>query len=946
MGLDALVSPARTQQLAEAISRSGLPLQSDERGLPRPAEELLRRRNRLSSSRKFLQALEQFASHLDVTFPSWPEAAIAIVLSSGDEAAAPPGSRREGRLHTAQAAASLLALRPQIFCAPLCRALARPGEAHRRELAALSLFGTERAEVRVAFRQAFAALAGKVFPADSPESRTLWLILARLAQEKSLSYEDFRLLALGSQLLQPEGCSRSFGASGRRVSPRKGRLTLHPCLDGSGLSRQPELRRLYSMLVAEIVPVGGRESPPWPRLRWIRCFPGADYFFEALDRLERSPATFTAGRNDNLLALFMLRWSQDIGEDGPHLAERLMLYSPRTLMLASLLRPHLDETVAEVLGSPLHAPALRWLRLPCRAAAESGEEAREYLLPWAETNAGLLREALGLLCSVQVPEEEPALSGQSPEFEGAVRLQRFLCFHLLPTFPNVMDNLLLLDGLRGFKLEGLVAEAEAGRLAAVRALGLAEGISEEGARLLVKLSRRGAAPVRRAAQWALGKIAARHRLGSVEALRKKLDMAAAWQDGGLAEAPSRVWWDIAGYRVKLSVAAGKVEVSAWGPERKKKIPAPVRAHPLFAEVQEARRALARAYTIFRERLEEAMTLRRAFGGEHFRLLFRNPAFRSLVERLVVRLNGEEVLLEGLGAEAVEGFLRDCEFARILHPLEMWNSGTLARWQESIAARGVVQPYKQCFREIYPLEAWEGKQTHCVRFSGQPIMARKAYALLRRRGYSPCRGDAYLDWPSAGLRAHFVWAEQEKEGLWQHLVGGKQAIPLLSGPIYFERLEEKAARGKTAAAALPLEEVDPIVFSETLRDADLIVSAAAAGEEGFSSRQTLEIRAALVRNLARLLNLPGVRVEPGSPHAFIQGERGSYRVHLGSGRVLMEPSGRHLAFGLKSSKSLRALGGLTEESADSRTIAILEAVAALAHDGAISDAEFLAALSPA
>ncbi len=899
----------RREELAQALSQAELPLPQEERGLPRLAQELLRKRNRLAPSRKFLRPFEALASQLDRTFPGWPETAAALIVEED----------KECRGTAAQAAASLLALRPLTFTGPLCQALVQPRNAQERELAALALFRADTAEVRAAFRQAFAALTGEPLLPGSSESRALWLVFARLALEKTLSYEDFFRLALESQLFQPEGypCGRM-------------KLTaFHPCLERSGLSRQPELRRFYSMLAAEIVPVGDATPLRWTWLRWMRGFSGADYFFEALDRLQRSP--------NDLKGLFVLRWSRDLGENAPDFGGRLARYPPILLMIASILKPDLEVIIGEFLGSPFHSQAMQWLRLPCAKAAESAVSLRESLLSWMELHGSLLGEAAGLLCCVQIPEEEPVRAPTGPEeVERVRRFQRFLCLHLLPEFPDVLDNLLLLQGMRGLDIERLEESARAGRLAAIRALGLTEKVSEEGARLLVDLAASGPLPVRRAAKWALDKTVSQHHLGSLQALRKKLDLAAAWQDGGLVGAPARVWWDIAGHRVKLSVAAGKVELSAWGPGRKKSIPAAVRAHALFAEAQESRKALARAYAVFRQRLEETMLTGWAFDREHFRLLFANPAFRSLSERLAVSLGGEEILLEGREAGEFESSLRRAEQVRVVHPIEMWSQGTLEQWQEKIVAGHILQPFKQCFREIYPLEAAERGQTSCRRFANQPIIVRTAYALLRRRGYSPCNGVAYRDWPAQGLRARLVWSE-ESEGLWEHLVGRKQILPLNTGEIYFEALRGEAVLPEP----LPLEEVDAVVFSETLRDADLVVSAAAAGEEGFSSRQTVEIRAALVRNYARLLSLPGVKVEPGSSHALVQGERACYRVHLGSGRVLMEPSGRHLVAPLTTAEPPAVA---PEEKSDSRTLAILETVAALSHDSAISDAAFLAALS--
>jgi hypothetical protein len=915
---DSGVSPQQIRRFAEIAARAPIDLPPVKQGLPTIAEELFSQRSRLAFSRRLLRPLTEFASHLDSTFSGWPEAASALILHSTADTLDKP----------TRMAASLLALRPLTFYAPLCRSLVEPINLQHRELAALALLSTDTAEVRTAFRRAFDELAGRRFAPDSPECRALWLIFVRLAHEKRLSYKDLRSLALESDLFQPEGCPRGFKDRTSQFRLRRGRLSLHPCIDRCGLSGLPEFRRLYSMLIAEILP-SLNEPRPWHWLRWIRCFPGADYFFEALDCLERIPS--------DTCALFVTRWAQDIGEDDADLQDRLAKYRPLTLMIASLLRPQDDEVFGKTLNSPLHSTAMKWLRLPCGKAAVSEETIRQVIIPWARENWRLFADALSALCSLKVPAEEP-LPEPAEEEEKIIQLQQFLHLHLLPAFMNLTDNLLLLQGLLNQNLDRLEESAQEGRLAAIRGLGMAQSVSESQLRLLLRLRREGGEPVRRAAQWALEKAAESHSLDSIEVLAKKLDLAAAWEDGGLADSPSRVWWEIAGHRVKLSIAQGKVEVSAWGPAHKKRIPAKVRSHPLFAEVQEAGKALARTYAIFKERLEEAMLTRRAFTGEQFAVLSGNAAFRSLAERLVVSIDGKEKLLERLEKEETERLLTEAREVRITHPVEMWTAGRLEAYQEIVAGRRIVQPFKQCFREIYVLETVERTQPKCLRFCGQEILGRKAYALLKRRGYSPCRGDAYRDWPSAGLRAHFIWGE-EGEGLWKHIVGAKQSIPLTTGAIYFERLDKVSRRAITKP--VPLGEVEPVVFSETLRDADLVVSAAAAGEEGFSSRQTLEIRAALVRNFARLLNLPGVKVEAGSSHATVKGKMASYRIHLGSGRILVEPGGQHLPLPPKTAgvSPLQA-----EEKGDSRTLAILEAIAALSYDAEISDPEFLSALS--
>jgi len=128
-----------------------------------------------------------------------------------------------------------------------------------------------------------------------------------------------------------------------------------------------------------------------------------------------------------------------------------------------------------------------------------------------------------------------------------------------------------------------------------------------------------------------------------------------------------------------------------------------------------------------------------------------------------------------------------------------------------------------------------------------------------------------------------------------------------------------------------------VFSETLRDADLLVSRAAAGEMGLSSEETLRLRATLVRYLARSLGLTNVYLADDSAHALVEGKRAMYRVHLGSGSVLLETTRRHLDIGAATTNPLE---DVMAESIDSLTARVLAVIAILSRDDEITIPAFL------
>jgi len=78
-------------------------------------------------------------------------------------------------------------------------------------------------------------------------------------------------------------------------------------------------------------------------------------------------------------------------------------------------------------------------------------------------------------------------------------------------------------------------------------------------------------------------------------------------------------------------------------------------------------------------------------------------------------------------------------------------------------------------------------------------------------------------------------------------------------------------------------VPDIVYSEVMRDVDLAVSVAhAGGVDPETSHSTVEMRRAIVEFNLPLFGLTNVKLE-GS-HAMIDGRRGQYSIHLGSGVI--------------------------------------------------------------
>jgi acyl transferase domain-containing protein len=104
----------------------------------------------------------------------------------------------------------------------------------------------------------------------------------------------------------------------------------------------------------------------------------------------------------------------------------------------------------------------------------------------------------------------------------------------------------------------------------------------------------------------------------------------------------------------------------------------------------------------------------------------------------------------------------------------------------------------------------------------------------------------------------------------------------SGAAYWRIFGLMFRRRSDDMAAVNLADVPVIVLSEALRDVDLLISVAGTGGTVESSAATVALRRALASELSRLLKLANVSFE--GHKILIEGRKGQYSLHLGSGQV--------------------------------------------------------------
>jgi HEAT repeat protein len=383
-------------------------------------------------------------------------------------------------------------------------------------------------------------------------------------------------------------------------------------------------------------------------------------------------------------------------------------------------------------------------------------------------------------------------------------------------------------------------------------------------------------------------------------------------------------------RVTLSIdPMGQPQMSVEKAGRRlKRVPAALRKDQRVAALRERRGQLVRQASRMRRSLEGAMVRGDGFSPSELQALLAHPLLAPMLERLVLIGEGAIGYLSagGTALEVCDGGsmpLAEGELLRVAHPYDLYRSGEWHRWQRDCYVDHRVQPFKQVYRELYLLtrtEREEGTVSH--RYAGQQVNPRQALALFGQRGW--------VSYPEEGMRRTY---HQAGISAWVTFAQG-YFTPAEVGGLTLEGVSF-VRRGEWQPLALA--EVPPRLFSEAMRDLDLVVSVAhQGGVDPEASASTIEMRATLVRETCTMLHLDNVRVD--GRYALIEGSLGSYNVHLGSAVIHQQPGGAICAVPVHAQHRGRLFLPFVDD--DPKTAEVVSKVLLLAKDGEIRDPTIL------
>ena len=376
--------------------------------------------------------------------------------------------------------------------------------------------------------------------------------------------------------------------------------------------------------------------------------------------------------------------------------------------------------------------------------------------------------------------------------------------------------------------------------------------------------------------------------------------------------------------LSLSVAAdGAVSlVCTKGGKPLKAVPAKLKKNAYVLELKDAEKNLKEQYRRAKKMLEEMMEDGTPLlAREIANVMTYNPVIAPLLKPLVFQsgtalgfyADGALVAADGTRTELAE----DAE-VKIAHALDLYESGTWADYQKYLFEKELRQPFKQVFRELYIKTADEHGKESSHRYAGHQVQPAKTVALLKTRRW-------VID-GSEGLQRIYYKA---------NIIARIYALADWFSPADIEAptLEWVEFFDRKTFQRLPIDDVPDLIFSEVMRDVDLVVSVAhVGGVDPEASHSTVEMRRAIVQFNLPLFKLDNVRLE--GAHAHIHGKLGDYTVHLGSGVIQQKAGAMINVLPVHSQHRGRLFLPFLDE--DPKTAEILSKIILFAEDGKIKD----------
>ncbi|MDN5213114.1 DUF4132 domain-containing protein [Fulvivirgaceae bacterium BMA12] len=257
-------------------------------------------------------------------------------------------------------------------------------------------------------------------------------------------------------------------------------------------------------------------------------------------------------------------------------------------------------------------------------------------------------------------------------------------------------------------------------------------------------------------------------------------------------------------------------------------------------------------------------------------------------------------------ENIIDWTSDKTVVRLWHPI---NSpvDAIVKWRAILEKEQIQQPFKQAFREVYLVtDAELETENYSNRFAAHILYQHQFAALCQTRGWAyslmgqwDSHNTPTLKIPQWGMTAEY-WVDSNWDG---DGVANEMGI--------FNFIHTDQVRFYDKEKQLNINETPDIVFSEVMRDVDLFVGVTSIGNDpnwvdgGIQAynhywqdysfgdlSESSKIRKQVLQNLVPKLKVAKQCQFEGN-FLVVEGKIRIYKIHIGSGNILMKPNDQYL-----------------------------------------------------
>ena len=381
------------------------------------------------------------------------------------------------------------------------------------------------------------------------------------------------------------------------------------------------------------------------------------------------------------------------------------------------------------------------------------------------------------------------------------------------------------------------------------------------------------------------------------------------------------------YQLSISVQGNKVVQQFFKPDGTpmKSVPNTVKkSSPLASKLGDVRKEvkeIQKVLTAQKQRIDNQFILERKWELASFKRFYLDHGLvYPIVAKMIWTFTKEEqsadaILLDGKWytvEDQLVDWIDDQVTVKLWHPVNS-DEATITAWRKKILDLRWKQPVKQAFREIYILTEAEVKtRTYSNRMAAHILKQHQFNTLASLRDWKYSLLGAYDDGrdneicqkhlPEYDITAEYWIDELYQDGAWND-----------TGIWLYIATDQVKFKNKNGEV-MDLVDVPKMVFTEIMRDVDMFVGVCSVGNDpqwidnngerqanhdywtSYSFGDLNEIaktRKIVLQSLLPRLTKIRDKARTDGKFLIVDGTIRTYKIHIGSGNILMEPNDQYL-----------------------------------------------------